>query len=316
MFALCRLLDDFRDFCLCLQLRFVKNMHVVIGLHCTWVSNWVSSVFKLRQVWSRVDCIARNTVLVLIIVRDRVDRLSRLLAILHELAAVDLRVHHLGVVVRLHKVWYAPSSSRVEHLLASLAVLGHHLVVVMLLLLFEFVVECMELCTLSSVRRGEDCIDVLSQRDLWAESIYLVVVAATRHSNIRYRSTFLLFATSREFIEVRCLLNHARLGDGLRVILAYRISLKLVNASRDRLNLDWQFECLVSSHFVPVALWSRGIWVSVHADKLFISLTSPLSRWALFCQSLVASSKRRWSSIVTAHHLEIDLGITAELRAP
>lgn len=55
-------------------------------------------------------------------------------------------VHHV-LVVRLHEVGDATSASAVEHLLAILAVLGHH-VVMLLLLLFQFVVEGLELGTL------------------------------------------------------------------------------------------------------------------------------------------------------------------------
>ena len=76
---------------------------------------------------------------------SRVDRLSRLLAALHELP-VAVRVHmlHILLVVGLHEVRDAAATARVEHGLAVLALLAHHLVV-LLLLLFQLVVECMEL---------------------------------------------------------------------------------------------------------------------------------------------------------------------------
>ena len=107
-----------------------------------------SSVLELRQVGGRVDSVARDAVLVLII-RDRVgDRLGGLLAIRHELAAWDVTVvvllHHLLVVVRLHEVGDAAARPRIQHLLAVLAVLRHHLVMLLLLLL-KLVVEGLEL---------------------------------------------------------------------------------------------------------------------------------------------------------------------------
>ena len=107
-----------------------------------------SSVLELRQVGGRVDGVTRDAVLVLII-RDRVgDRLGGLLAILHELAARDVAVvvllHHLLVVVRLHEVGDAAAGPRIQHLLAVLAVLRHHLVMLLLLLL-KLVVEGLEL---------------------------------------------------------------------------------------------------------------------------------------------------------------------------
>ena len=122
---------------------------------------------------------------------------------------MDLR-SHLVVVVRLHEVRYATSSSWVQHLLAGLAVCCYHLMVVVLLLfLLEFVIECVELRTLGAVRRGEDCVYVLSERDLRAEAVHLVVVAAASRSNILCGSTFLLFAARWELVKVWSLLNHA-----------------------------------------------------------------------------------------------------------
>ena len=107
-----------------------------------------SSVLKLRQVGGRVNGVARDAVLVLII-RDRVgDRLGGLLATRHELTAryvtVVVLLHHLLVVVRLHEVGDTAARPRIQHLLAVLAVLRHHLVMLLLLLL-KLVVEGLEL---------------------------------------------------------------------------------------------------------------------------------------------------------------------------
>lgn len=116
---------------------------------------------------------------------------------------------HLVVVVRLHEVRHATSSSWVQHLLAGLAVCCYHLMVVVLLFLLEFVIECVELRTLGAVRRGKDCVNVLSERDLGAKAVHLVVVAVASRSNILCSSTFLLFASRWELVKVWSLLNHA-----------------------------------------------------------------------------------------------------------
>ena len=106
----------------------------------------------------------------------RVDALCRLLAVLHKLAvAMVVVVHHLLVVVALHEVRDAATGAWVEHLLAVLALLAHHLVV-RLLLLLEFVVEGLELGALARLARREDGVNVLSEADLRAETIHLVVV--------------------------------------------------------------------------------------------------------------------------------------------
>ena len=176
-----------------------------------------------------------------------------MLAVLHELATVDILSNHLRVVVGLHKVRYAATGSWVEHLLAVLAVLGHHLVVLLLLLL-ELVVECMELGGLTTAR-GEHRVDVLAEGDLWAEPVHLVV-KATPCWHPHPTSVLLLLAACWELVEVGCLLDHSHLAINLNVVLADRISLELVEAAGNRLDLDGQFKRWVDHHFVAVALRS------------------------------------------------------------
>jgi hypothetical protein len=182
----------------------------------------------------------------LIVIAARVDRLSGI----HVLATVDIL--NLRVVVRLHEVRDATTSSRVQHLLAVLAVLGHH-VVMLLLLLLELVVESMELGGLTTTR-GEHRVDVLAEGDLWAEPVHLVVKATSCWHP--HRSRFLLLLAARwELVEVWRLLNHA-LIISLNIVLADRVSLELVESAGDRFDLDRQFEYWVGHHFVAVALRS------------------------------------------------------------
>ena len=95
----------------------------------------------------------------------RVDALRRLLAILHELrgrVSMVILMHHLLVIVALHEVRDSASRSRIEHLLAVLTLLAHHLMVLLLFLL-EFVVESLELGALIGRTRRENCVDVLAE---------------------------------------------------------------------------------------------------------------------------------------------------------
>ena len=107
---------------------------------------------------------------------SRVDALCCLLTILHKLSvSVVILMHHLLVVVALHEVRNSSARSWVEHLLTVLTLLAHHLMMLLLLLL-ELVVEGLELGALVGRARREDCVDVLPEGDLRAESVHLVVV--------------------------------------------------------------------------------------------------------------------------------------------
>ena len=132
----------------------------------------------------------------------------RRLARLHELPSAVL-VHHI-LVVRLHEIGYAATRSRIQHLLAVLAVLSHHLV--MLLLLLELVVEGLELGALVVGPRREHSVYVLTQGHLWTESVHLVVVAVGRQTHVvQATAPFWLLCTSRELVKVGSLLRHAHL---------------------------------------------------------------------------------------------------------
>ena len=123
----------------------------------------VRSVFELGQVRCGVNGVPRNAVLILIVLSA--DGLSGWIDVLDELVAVSVLLDHLLVVVGLHEVGNARcAGSRVQHLLAVLAVLSHHLMVLLFLLL-QLVVESLELSTLV-VRSREDGVDVLAERDL------------------------------------------------------------------------------------------------------------------------------------------------------
>ena len=107
---------------------------------------------------------------------SRVDALCCLLTILHKLSvSVVILMHYLLVVVALHEVRNSTARSWIEHLLTVLTLLAHHLMMLLLLLL-ELVVKGLELGALVGRARREDCVDVLPEGDLWAESIHLVVV--------------------------------------------------------------------------------------------------------------------------------------------
>ena len=101
---------------------------------------------------------------------------------------MDRELHHNGLVVlhhllivRLHEVGDAAAAPSIEHLLAVLALLAHHLVMLLLFLL-QFVVEGLELRGLVRRARREDRVDVLPEGDLGTEPVHLVVVRVARHA--------------------------------------------------------------------------------------------------------------------------------------
>lgn len=85
--------------------------------------------------------------------------------------------HHI-LIVRLHEVGDGAACPRVQHLLAILTVLSHHLMVLLLFLL-ELVVEGLKLGALIAGPRREHRVNVLTQGHLRTESIHLVVVAVS-----------------------------------------------------------------------------------------------------------------------------------------
>ena len=80
---------------------------------------------------------------------------------------------------------------------------------VLLLLLFQLVVERLELTTLIALTAGKHRVDVLSEGDFGAEPVDLVVVGVARHAKV-LDSALSLLAASRKFIEVGSLLHHAQ----------------------------------------------------------------------------------------------------------
>ena len=92
------------------------------------------------------------------------------------------------------------------------------------------------------------------------------------------------------------------------------VTLELVDASSDRLDLRRQFYSLCHRHFVTVTLWCRRIAVPVHAHQSFITFRCPLTLRAFFRKSLITSSESRRPTVVTAtDDLEVDLTIAAKL---
>ena len=75
------------------------------------------------------------------------------------------------MIVALHEVGDAGSASRIQHLLARLRVLSHHLMVRVVLLLLQLVVKCLELAVLGHRAAAEDIVDVLPDLDLGAETV-------------------------------------------------------------------------------------------------------------------------------------------------
>ena len=146
------------------------------------ISDVSRSVLELREIGRWVDRLARDAVLVLVIVRDRIGNgLRRWLAVLDKLVPVNLLLDNLLVVIALHKVRDAASAPRVQHLLTRLRVLGHHLVMLLLLLL-QLIVERLELAVLVGCSSAENRIYVLSEWDFGTEAIHLVIIRASLHS--------------------------------------------------------------------------------------------------------------------------------------
>ena len=150
----------------------------------------------------------------------------------------------------------------VKHLLAILGVLTHHLLV--LLFLFQFVVESLELLVLGRMAVAlwtwENIVHVISKRDLWAESVHHVVFIIGSMPNIT-SSSFLLAIILRLFIEIWGLLHHRSVHHLLPVSwittagVAHRVSLELVQASCNAFNLGWKFDTssLVQNNFVSIS---------------------------------------------------------------
>ena len=132
-----------------------------------------------------------------------------------------------------------------------------------------------------------------------------------------------LLAACRELVEVGRLLDHAhhallvaRVLTAL-VVLTDGVALELIDTAGDGLDLHRVLNPLVHDHLVPGALRGRRVRVTVHAHELVIPVGCPLPGRSLLGQRLVAAAQRRGAPVVTAaHHLEVDLGIAAELAAP
>ena len=81
----------------------------------------------------------------------------------------------------------------------------------LLLLLLQFVVEGLELGALIRRVRRKYGVDVLTKRDLRAETIHLIIIRASRHAVARHPLAairlLLLFTSSWELVEVRSLLD-------------------------------------------------------------------------------------------------------------
>ena len=75
------------------------------------------------------------------------------------------------MIVALHEVGDAGSASRIQHLLARLRVLSHHLMVRVVLLLLQLVVKSLELAVLGYCATAENSVDVLTDLDLRAETV-------------------------------------------------------------------------------------------------------------------------------------------------
>ena len=226
-----------------------------------------------------------------------------------------LRCIHGLVIIRLHKVRDASGCSRVEHLLAVLTLLRHHLLMLLLLLL-ELVVESLELSTLAWLTWGEDCVNVLTKRYFGTEAIHLVVIGVTWHAERRNLSFLLrLWLTAgRELVEVRRLLGTFVVTSVL-IVIANRVTLKFVDSTSNWFDLNGMlFHSLVYHHFVTSTLWCGWIWITVHAHELlFVTVGRPLTRGTLLGQGLITATQSWRSTIVTvSHHLEV-VGFATEL---
>ncbi len=185
----------------------------------------------------------------------------------------------------------------------------------LLFLLLQLVVKCLELATLIALITRKHRVDVLAERYFGAESIHLlVIIRVSRHSK-GWDCSLSLLGAGREFIKVGSLLHHATVSSFVlvartHVVLTDRISLHLV----DGLNLHWQFDALIDANLVSISLRSGRVGVPIHAHKLLSSVCRPLTGGTLFGKSLVATSKRRRTTIIAvSHHLEVDLTIRTQL---
>ena len=223
-------------------------------------------------------------------------------------------IHGL-VIIRLHKVRDASGCSRVEHLLAVLTLLRHHLLMLLLLLL-ELVVESLELSTLAWLTWWKDCVNVLTKRYFGTEAIHLVVIGVTWHAERRNLSFLLrLWLTAgRELVEVRRLLG-TFVVTSILIVIANRVTLKFVDSTSNWFDLNGMlFHSLVYHHFVASTLWCGWIWITVHAHELlFVTVGRPLTRGTLLGQGLITATQSWRSTIVTvSHHLEV-VGFATEL---
>ena len=76
----------------------------------------------------------------------------------------------------------------------------------LLLLLLQFVVESLELGALIRRVGRKYGVDILTKRDLRAETIHLIIIRASSHAVAAIR-LLLLFTSSWELVEVRSLLD-------------------------------------------------------------------------------------------------------------
>ena len=200
---------------------------------------------------------------------DRVRyRLGPLTKLLFHLSSITVTCIILLLLVGLHEIWEATSTSLVYHLLTILRILTHHLVL-MLLLLLELVVESLELVvlwgmTMTSMRVRTMCtvalwtwkhiIDVLAQADFRTESIHYVcrcvliaIACHVSHSNVTTTCSTLSFTLIlREFVEIRCLLHQMAWELSISRVstssIAHGVPLQFVQTPGNALNLSWQLD--------------------------------------------------------------------------
>ena len=182
-----------------------------------------------------------------------------------------------------------------------------------MLLLFQLVVERLELLALvgvaQAVVRGEHVVDVLAEGHLGAESIHqvrrcvIVTVASCQVLQPNIAVTGVAFSLRvRELIEVWCIVL---LGLSASSI-PHRVSLKLVEATGNALDLWWQLKPTTNHNLVSIPLRRGWIRVSVHANMVLDA--NPKIGWGLLPQSLLVAHRRLahgvvvdWAEIAIAH---------------
>ena len=263
------------------------TIHSVLLL-CTFISV-VGVVHELSQVGCRVDCFTWNAIpilSILILHRDGLGCLTGKLAS-HELVLMLLL---RMLVIALHEVGQATTTSGIQHLLAVLRCASHHLI--MVLLLFQFVVESLELLALVGVSKAvvwsENCVDVLAKWDFGTEPIHQVgrgVIIAASIGNVLKANVAIacvsIWLGPWELIEVGWLLLLVSTTS-----VTHWVSLKLVESTSNALDLRRQFKASTNHYFVRVPLGRGWIWISVDSNNVVLSCSKA---WGCFlAKSLVA----------------------------